>query len=230
MWNVIKGVNPIKKRKTEDRTLYNSEYESSKRVVRSYCTEWEKDRPWLKLTDDGMVCLACQAHGDKTVMYQFINGCVTYKLDSIQKHQKSKGHEKSLLIEKAKNESKAESKASKIIQTLNTENFQKLDKAFRNVHAMVQHSRPLGDYVWMCELDEMKGVQLGNTYCNQKSANVFIKAITETEFKNVASTIMKGKFICMIGDGSTDSSIKEQEMWYLCTSLCGQVSVDPIHL
>jgi hypothetical protein len=57
---------------------------------------------------------------------------------------------------------------------LNTENFQKLDKTFRNVHAMVQHSRPLGDYVWMCELDEMKGVQLGNTYRNQKSANVFI--------------------------------------------------------
>jgi hypothetical protein len=50
----IKGVNPIKKRKTEDKTPYYSEYESSKRV-RSYSTEWEKDRPWLKLTDDGMV-------------------------------------------------------------------------------------------------------------------------------------------------------------------------------
>jgi hypothetical protein len=37
---------------------------------------------------------------------------------------------------------------------------------------------------------------------------------------------MKGKFICMIGEGSTDSSIKEQEMWYLWTSLCGQVSVN----
>jgi hypothetical protein len=76
--------------------------------VRSYSTEWEKDRPWLKLTDDGMVCLTCQAHGDKTVMNQFISasGCVSYKLNSIQKHQKSKDHEKSLLIEKAKNESK----------------------------------------------------------------------------------------------------------------------------
>ena len=52
MWNFIKGVNPIKKRKTEDKTPYYSEYESSKRV-RSYSTEWEKDRPWLKLTDDG---------------------------------------------------------------------------------------------------------------------------------------------------------------------------------
>ena len=71
MWNFIKGVNPpIKKRKTENKTLYHSEYESSKRV-RSYSTEWEKDRPWLNLTNDGMVWLTCQAHGDKTVMNQF---------------------------------------------------------------------------------------------------------------------------------------------------------------
>jgi hypothetical protein len=88
MWSFIKGVNPaIKKRKTEDKTLYYSEYESSKRV-RSYSAEWENDRPWLKLTDNGMVCLACKAHGDKkTGMNQFISGCVSYKLDSIQKHQ-----------------------------------------------------------------------------------------------------------------------------------------------
>ena len=74
MWNFIKGVNtPIKKRKTEDKTLYYSEYESSKRV-RSYSTEWEKDRLWLNLTDDGMVCLTCQADGNKThePIYQWL--------------------------------------------------------------------------------------------------------------------------------------------------------------
>ena len=98
MWNFIKGMNTsIKKRKTEDKTLYYSEYESSKRV-RSYFTEWEKDRLWLNLTDDGMVCLTCEANGNKTFMNQFISGCVSYKLDSIQKHQKSKGHEKCSLF------------------------------------------------------------------------------------------------------------------------------------
>jgi hypothetical protein len=86
MWNFIKGMNPpIKKRKTEDKTLYYSEYESSKRV--RVILKLEKNRPWLKLTDDGMACLTCQAHGNKTVINQFISGCVSYKLDSIQKHQ-----------------------------------------------------------------------------------------------------------------------------------------------
>jgi hypothetical protein len=71
MWNFIKGVNPpIKKRKTEDKTLYYSEYESSKELS----TEWEKDRQWLKLTDDGMVCPTSQAHDDKThePIYQWL--------------------------------------------------------------------------------------------------------------------------------------------------------------
>jgi hypothetical protein len=52
---------------------------------------------------------------------------------------------------------------------------------------------PYTNQPFIVQLDEMKGVQLGNTYRNKKSANVFIKAtlcITETEFKNVASTIM----------------------------------------
>jgi hypothetical protein len=44
MWNFIKGVNPpIKKEKLKIKHYY-SEYESSERV-RSYSTEWEKDRP-----------------------------------------------------------------------------------------------------------------------------------------------------------------------------------------
>jgi hypothetical protein len=42
MWNFIKGINPpIKKRKTEDKTLYYSEYESSKRV-RVILQNWKK--------------------------------------------------------------------------------------------------------------------------------------------------------------------------------------------
>jgi len=77
---------PIKKRKTEDKTLYYSEYESSKRV-RSYSTEWEKDRPWLKLTDDGIVCPTCQA---TRLSWTNLSVVVSYKLDSIQKHQKLK--------------------------------------------------------------------------------------------------------------------------------------------
>jgi hypothetical protein len=48
----------------------------------------------------------------------FITGCRSYKLDSVSKHEKSKGHEKSAAIAKAK-----------------SENFEKLNKMFRTCHA-----------------------------------------------------------------------------------------------
>ncbi|CAC5360735.1 unnamed protein product [Mytilus coruscus] len=96
---------------------------------------------------------------------------------------------------------------------------------FRTCHAMVKNNRPLSDFNWMCQLDEMKGLLIGNTYRNSSSAKTFIRAIAETEFNKVLSIVQRGKFLCLIGGGSTDSSVKEQEMWYLRTSIAGQVSV-----
>ena len=109
LWKFVKGGNPPdKKRKKDDKEAYYKEYEASKRS-RTYLKEWEKGRSWLHDTDDGMICLICKEFGDQNVMNQFISGCVSYKLDSVQKHQKSKGHEKAVLLYNAKNETKSKS-------------------------------------------------------------------------------------------------------------------------
>jgi hypothetical protein len=55
----------------------------------------------------------------------FITGCRSYKLDSVSKHEKSKGHEKSAAIAKAKSELTVNSDAYKILKTLNSENFER---------------------------------------------------------------------------------------------------------
>ena len=47
---------------------------------------------------------------------------------SVRKHEKSKGHEKSAAIAKVKSESTVNSDAYKILKTLNSENFEKLNK------------------------------------------------------------------------------------------------------
>ena len=65
-------------------------------------------------------CKTCQENGDPSTN-MFIIGCTSYKLDSVGKHEKSKGHEKSAAI--AKSESTVNSDAYKILKTLNSENF-----------------------------------------------------------------------------------------------------------
>ena len=69
-----------------------------------------------------MVCTICQENGDPSTNI-FITGCTSYKLDSVSKHEKSKGHEKSAAIAKTKSESTVNSDANKILKKLNSENF-----------------------------------------------------------------------------------------------------------
>ena len=74
-------------------------------------------------------------------------------------------------------------------------------------------------------LDEVKGLDIGTTYRNRTYAKTFIQSIADVEFSKVASIINDAKFVCTIGDGSTDSSVKEQEMWYARTCDQGKIQL-----
>ena len=45
---------------------------------------------------------------------------------------------------------------------------------FRNGHALIKKRRPFTDFIWMCELDEIKGVDIGETYRNEKQVLVIV--------------------------------------------------------
>ena len=45
---------------------------------------------------------------------------------------------------------------------------------FRNVHALIKKRRPITDFIWMCELDEMKGVDIWEAYRNEKQVLVIV--------------------------------------------------------
>ena len=45
---------------------------------------------------------------------------------------------------------------------------------FRNVDALIKKRRPFTDFIWMCELDEIKGVYIGETYRNEKQVLVIV--------------------------------------------------------
>ena len=75
--------------------------------MKKYLPEWEKGRPWLKYVDKGMVCTVCNEFGEPNGM--FVTGCISYKVDSLTKHEKSKQQEKCALVTKAKLNSREES-------------------------------------------------------------------------------------------------------------------------
>ena len=102
--------------------------------------------------------------------------------------------------------------AEQSIQKMNQAVFDKLDKLFRNAHAIANNNRPFSDYVWMATLDERKGLFLGETYRNEKACKEFIHSIANMEKDKVTAEMKDVKFITVVSDGSTDVSVSENEM------------------
>ena len=88
--------------------------------------------------------------------------------------------------------------------------------SFLGTHfAIAKHSRPCTDFVWMCTLDDMKGVQIGNTYRNNKQCATFIHHIAQAQRDEIKEMVTEAKFVSLICDGSTDNSHTEAELAYV---------------
>ncbi len=60
-------------------------------------------------------------------------------------------------------------------------------------------------------MNEQKGLAVEKTYRNANQAPVLMHSIAEVERKKVKEEISASKFICIMADGSTDSSVMEEE-------------------
>ena len=65
-----------------------------------------------------------------------------------------------------------------MIVQMNQAVFHKLNKLFRNAHAIAKHARPFTDFQWMADLDEAKGINCGKTYLNDKNCRVLNRLCT----------------------------------------------------
>ena len=81
------------------------------------------------------------------------------------------------------------------------------------------------DYVWLCELDEKKGLNIGQTYRTAIKCREFTDAISEVERRNLEKSVGELNFVSIMCDEATDSAVMEQldylyqvRMWfnYLC--------------
>lgn len=86
---------------------------------------------------------------------------------------------------------------------------------FRNAHAVAKNKKSLADNRWLCDLDEVKGLTIGATYCNSKACGTFTKYIATAAQSQVCTELVNAKFVSVTSDGATDSSIIEQEIAFV---------------
>ena len=129
---------------------------------------------------------------------------------------------KYMLLERAPQNTSA---AEKALSSMHRAQLYKMDKLFHTAHAIAKKGRPFTDFVWMCEHDEMKGIDIGNTYRNHTQARTFIGFIATVERQKIQKEFTNAKFFSILSDGSTDSAVIEEEIVYVQYAVQGKVHV-----
>ena len=153
----------------------------------------------------------------------FVQGCTNFKKDVLRLHQKSKGHVDAKIKFDARRMPPGNSVAEKAIEQLNKSVMDKLCVLMRTAHGIAKHSGSFRSFCWISEMDEKKGVVVGQTYRNDKSCREFIKAIAAVERKKITELLKEAKFMTILSDGSTDVATIENEIVYIRFSISGVI-------
>lgn len=125
----------------------------------------------------------------------------------LKRIHKAQGHRKNVSIVKARTQNVVKSPALGCLRMM-----EKLKVLFRNAHYVAKTNRPYTDFISLCKLDKAKGIDIGQTYLNDKYCQKFVTAITETICRHQDDFVEKSDFISIISDGSTDVSSTETEI------------------
>lgn len=106
----------------------------------------------------------------------------------------------------------------------------RLSYLVRNAHACAKRNRPLSDYVWLAKLDQAKGLEMGNTYLNDRASIEFMRVISDLELEKTKTLLDNTKFFSFMMDGSQDISGTEQESIYLRFAEKGNIYNKFLHI
>ena len=176
-----------------------------------------------------MFCDFCIKTGKDSDNNGFVEGCSNLKLYSIKEHEISSCH--LYAINKHINDQKpTEAPALKAKLSLKKVIYTKLSLPFRTVHEINIYGRPAWDYIWMKELDESKGLDIGTKYTtNINNCNEFGSATADVLCSKITEQLSKSKSVSFIVDGSMDGSITDNEMVYIQTCQAGLVCTSFIY-
>ncbi|XP_044876872.1 zinc finger protein 862-like isoform X1 [Mauremys mutica] len=224
----FKGKNiPTNKSKVGDEGKEKQCFEHQAKGNRQFLKTWLTKYPWLKYDDKRgiMFCALCRKHnvnlGEN--IHNFCSGTDIFKLEFINVHHSSEAHAWASCMEVASSATGDQASTEQMLKSMNKVTLGRIENIFRTCHAIAKCGRPFTDLDWMCKLDDMKGVDIGSMFRNDKSARTFIHYIAEVERRALKEKLEKCKFFSLISDGVADNAIKEGAVVYIRFASEGKV-------
>ena len=217
----------------KQQALERSRKYEENRKPRTFRPEWGKTYPWIQHDEEKQVlfCKICRKHKAHLVtqMKGFVKGSTNFQASALKRHEtENVDHKDAVRIEEAQikmREKPGSLPAEKMLTRLNEKTLKQLENLFRTAHALAKKGRPFTDLVWQCDLDEVKGVDVGTNYRNDHQAKTFTEFIAAAVRKNDMKEVRKASFISLISDGTTDVSVTEDEIVYVQFATAGKVKV-----
>lgn len=229
MWSYFKGrdpsdaVNRVTEKQKRPQKLDHYLPERNNQFLKI----WLKKYPWLVYDEilNLMFCDLCRKHGVKSRGNQvsFFYGTDNFRTEFLHAHHLSEAHARASLMEATSGSPVNRATTELMVRTVSKVTLGRVENLFRSCHAIAKTGRPLKDFIWMCKLDDMKGVDIGPVFRTNKSARTFTYFIAEVERKNLRDKLVKSKFFSIISDGITNNSAKEAELVYVQFAHAGRV-------
>ncbi|XP_042089813.1 sperm flagellar protein 2 isoform X2 [Ovis aries] len=188
---------------------------------------WLKKYPWLVYDEilNLMFCGLCRKHGvtSKGNQVSFFYGTDNFRTEFLNAHHLSEAHAKASLMEATSGSPGSRATTELTVRTMSKVTLGRVENLFRSCHAIAKTGRPLKDFLWMCSLDDMKGVDIGPVFRTSKSARTFTYFIAEVERRTLREKLEKSQFFSVLSDGIADNSAEEAELVYVQFARAGRV-------
>ncbi|XP_060551246.1 E3 SUMO-protein ligase KIAA1586-like [Ruditapes philippinarum] len=93
----------------------------------------------------------------------------------------------------------------------------------RTAHFIAKHHKSFLDYKHICQLDKMKGLDVGTSYTTDKGAATLLQSISSVTRTEVCQNISNAKFFSFTCDGSSDFTGDDYESIYVRTCTNGTI-------
>jgi hypothetical protein len=213
------GAKPGVKRKLDSENKSKKLYELTRE--RDFQPAWQKTRNWLVHENGKMFCTWCKEI-NPTSDSSFVKGCDNLRIDTLKTHEKSKQHLRSADRHVNVNE-KSTSEATSCLTQLNKSQIGQLSIKMRTAHFIAKHHKSFLDYKHICQLDKMKGLDVGTSYTTDKGAATLLQSISSVTRTEVCQNISNAKFFSFTCDGSSDFTGDDYESIYVRTCTNGTI-------
>ena len=137
-----------------------------------------------------------------------------FNIESLKKHEKSQAHAGCVTVFEAHRQPQE----TLLVKSLNKAislHDRKLEKKILTAFTVLALERPFDYYTTFCALQNINGVDLGETYTTRSACTEFLHSISEVMKEEIAVKLKKSNFISVMADGGTDLSVMEEVLVYV---------------